>query len=73
MYTFSGRPASALFLALTLGASVALAHHGWSGYLDDDATEGVQRSGLVVLTELVECGTNSHPTFATVSELRLIA
>jgi hypothetical protein len=33
---FSRRAAAALFLALTLGATSALAHHGWSGYLDDD-------------------------------------
>ena len=33
---FSRRAASALILALALGAPAALAHHGWSGYLDDD-------------------------------------
>jgi hypothetical protein len=35
---FSRRVASALSLAPTLGATSALAHHGWSGYLDDDFT-----------------------------------
>jgi hypothetical protein len=36
MQGFSRRTAAALFLILALGASSALAHHGWSGYLDDD-------------------------------------
>jgi len=30
------RAASALILALALGAPAALAHHGWSGYGDED-------------------------------------
>ena len=36
MQGFSRGAATALFLTLALGASSALAHHGWSGYLDDD-------------------------------------
>ena len=36
MQRFSRRAAASLFLMLALGASSALAHHGWSGYLDDD-------------------------------------
>ena len=35
-HRFSRRAAAALFLTLALGAPAALAHHGWSGYLDDD-------------------------------------
>jgi hypothetical protein len=33
---FTRRAAAALVLTLALGAPAALAHHGWSGYLDDD-------------------------------------
>jgi hypothetical protein len=33
---FVRRAAAALFLTLALGAPAALAHHGWSGYGDDD-------------------------------------
>jgi hypothetical protein len=33
---FSGRAAWALVLTLALGTTSALAHHGWSGYLDED-------------------------------------
>ena len=33
-HRFGRRAAAALVLTLALGA--ALAHHGWSGYLDDD-------------------------------------
>jgi Family of unknown function (DUF6152) len=35
---FSRRAAAALFLTAALGTSAALAHHGWSGYLDEDFT-----------------------------------
>jgi hypothetical protein len=35
-HRFGRRAAAALFLTLALGAPAALAHHGWSGYLDDD-------------------------------------
>jgi Family of unknown function (DUF6152) len=34
----SRRAAAALLLTLALGTSAALAHHGWSGYLDEDFT-----------------------------------
>ena len=33
---FTRRAAAALVLTVALGAPGALAHHGWSGYLDDD-------------------------------------
>lgn len=49
---FSRRVASAPFLALALGAGSALAHHGWSGYLDDDFS-------LTGVVEAVELG-NPH-------------
>ena len=48
LHGFSRRAASALFLAVTLGTSAALAHHGWSGYLDDD----FELSGMVEEIEL---------------------
>ena len=35
-HRFGRRAAAALVLTLALGAPAALAHHGWSGYLDDD-------------------------------------
>jgi hypothetical protein len=35
-HRFNRRAAAALFLTLALGAPAALAHHGWSGYGDDD-------------------------------------
>jgi hypothetical protein len=35
-HDLSRRAAAALVLTLALGAPVALAHHGWSGYLDDN-------------------------------------
>jgi hypothetical protein len=49
---FSRRAAAALFLTLTLGASAALAHHGWSGYLDEEFT-------LTGVVEAVDLG-NPH-------------
>jgi hypothetical protein len=52
LHGFSTRAASALFLALTLGASGALAHHGWSGYTDDDFS-------LTGVVEEIELG-NPH-------------
>ena len=33
---FSRRGAAALVLTLAFGATSALAHHGWSGYLDEE-------------------------------------
>jgi hypothetical protein len=35
-HRFGRRAAAALLVTLALGAPAALAHHGWSGYLDDD-------------------------------------
>lgn len=49
---FSRRAAAALSLTVALGASAALAHHGWSGYLDEDFT-------LTGVVEVVELG-NPH-------------
>jgi Family of unknown function (DUF6152) len=49
---FSRRAAAALFLTLTLGAPAALAHHGWSGYLDEEFT-------LTGVVEAVDLG-NPH-------------
>jgi hypothetical protein len=48
LHGFSRGAASALFLGLTLGASAALAHHGRSGYLDDD----FELTGMVEEIEL---------------------
>jgi hypothetical protein len=52
VHGFSRRAAAALFLMLALGATSALAHHGWSGYLDEDFT-------LTGVVEAVDLG-NPH-------------
>jgi hypothetical protein len=49
---FKRRAAAALVLTLALGAPAALAHHGWSGYLDEDFV-------LVGVVEAVDLG-NPH-------------
>jgi hypothetical protein len=51
-YGLTRRAASALVLTLALGAPVALAHHGWSGYLEEDFV-------LVGVVEAVDLG-NPH-------------
>jgi Family of unknown function (DUF6152) len=52
VHRFSRRAAAALFLTLALGTSAALAHHGWSGYLDEEFT-------LTGVVEAVDLG-NPH-------------
>jgi Family of unknown function (DUF6152) len=51
-YNLNRRAAAALFLALALGATSALAHHGWSGYADDEFS-------LTGVVEAVDLG-NPH-------------
>jgi hypothetical protein len=49
---FSRRAAAALFVTAALGKSAVLAHHGWSGYLDEEFT-------LTGVVEAVDLG-NPH-------------